>query len=113
MAEIFNEIVGTMPSDHFHTCDRTLLELYCFDVWSAREAQRYLQTEGQVTGGRLSLWINVLEKASKSATMLSMKLRIAPQARTRPETLSRKLNRETPSGYVALDLKKQTSAWLN
>jgi hypothetical protein len=55
-----------------------------------RRAAEALTTEGAVLAGRPNPWLTVAEKCDGALVALSMRLRISPQARMRPETTKAK-----------------------
>src|SRR5680860_1696265 len=88
VAAIFVETVETMPEDHFRPSDTALLESFCQAVALAREAYRQVEKQGPVDEkGRMSAWVTVLEKQHRVISNAAMRLRLAPQARIRPETV--------------------------
>jgi phage terminase small subunit len=67
-----------------------LLTRYCEAAALADQAAEHLRAEGAVTvAGRVSPWLVAHEKSVKALTMLSMRLRLSPQARE-PNRPSRK-----------------------
>ena len=89
IVEAFNAIVGTMPKEHFRSCDAPLVEQYAQAIVQSREAYEHLSREGQVIAGRVSPWVTVQEKAHRMMSALCMRLRLAPQARMRVEKAGR------------------------
>jgi phage terminase small subunit len=81
--EIFADIVGAVDPRHFAPSDVTLLASYCVAINQEREASHHLRTEGHVVDGKPSPWIVVQEKSYRMVLGLSMRLRLAPQSRTR------------------------------
>jgi phage terminase small subunit len=61
----------------------TLLASYCVAINQEREASYHLRTEGHIVNGKPSPWIVVQEKSYRMVLGLSMRLRLAPQSRTR------------------------------
>ena len=48
-----------------------------------------LEAEGPVVKGRVNPWLTVLEKTTKSQSMLATRLRLCPSARSDPQTIAR------------------------
>src|SRR5262245_25740641 len=90
VANVFREIVNSVPNDHFTRADAPAVEQYAFAILLGRESFKHLSDEGQVISGRTSPWVVCFEKAQRAVTALCMRLRLAPQARIRPETAGRK-----------------------
>jgi hypothetical protein len=90
VASAFREIVATVPAEHFKTSDMPLIEQYAFAIVLGRESFKHLSEEGQVVAGRTSPWVTCFEKSQRVVTALCMRLRLAPQARIRPETVGRR-----------------------
>jgi phage terminase small subunit len=100
--EIWRELVAKVPADHFRPADEPLLEAYCQAIALGRRAYAALEANGPVVDGRPSAWLVVLEKAHRSAVALSARLRLSPQHRLDPRTVSR--NQATASAYEMMEL---------
>jgi phage terminase small subunit len=83
VGECFREVVASMPGGHFQPSDAPLLEAFAQSIVLSRQAYKALASKGQVVGGRMNQWVNVLEKCNRTMASLSMRLRLAPQARMR------------------------------
>ena len=99
VASVFREIVASVPAEHFKTSDVPLIEQYAFAVILGREAYGHLAKEGQIVAGRTSPWVVCMEKSTRAVTALCMRLRLAPQARMRPETTATRVKGYRPSAY--------------
>jgi P27 family predicted phage terminase small subunit len=86
--EIFADIVGAVDPKHFAASDLPLLTSYCVAINQEREANRHLRTEGYIIDGKPSPWVVIQEKSHRMMTALSMRLRLAPQSRTRTKVRS-------------------------
>ena len=102
VASVFREIVASVPPEHFRTSDVPLIEQYAFAILLGREAYEHLAKEGQIVAGRTSPWIVCMEKSTRAVTALCMRLRLAPQARMRPETTASRMKGYTPSAYETM-----------
>jgi phage terminase small subunit len=78
---IWQDLVSSMPADHFRDSDAALIEQYAQAIALARQAYANLESEGPVIAGRANPWLVVLEKAHRSSVALSMRLRLSPQSR--------------------------------
>jgi phage terminase small subunit len=87
---VWTKIVTACDAKHFQQSDGPLLARYCQNVVLARRAAEALTTEGAVLAGRPNPWLTVAEKCDRALVALSMRLRISPQARMRPETTKAK-----------------------
>ena len=101
---VFTGIVAACPPDHFVASDTPLLIEYVRAVTMAERASVALRNDGPVLDGRPSPWITIQEKQVRAMTALSMRLRLSPQARMRPETLSRHARGPRPSVYDGLEV---------
>jgi phage terminase small subunit len=81
--KIFASIVASVDGKFFLPSDLPLLASYAVAICQERTANQHLRTEGYVINGRPSAWITVQEKSHRMVTALSMRLRLAPQSRTR------------------------------
>jgi phage terminase small subunit len=97
--QVWVEIVTACDQSHFQRSDGPLLVRYCQNVVLARRAAAELAETGAVLLGRPSAWLTVAEKCDRALVALSMRLRISPQARMRPETTKAK---QTPSIYDSM-----------
>jgi phage terminase small subunit len=97
---IWQELVGSMPEEHFRPTDSPLIEQYAQSIALARVAYANLQSEGPVLNGRASPWLIVLEKAHRSSVALSMRLRLSPQSRLDRKTIGSA--KQQPASYYDL-----------
>jgi len=86
--ELFLAIVSGCDTGHFREADLPLLSRYCEAAILAEQAALELRN-GAVVGGKPSPWIIVQEKSVRAMVSLSMRLRLSPQSRLDPKTLSR------------------------
>jgi phage terminase small subunit len=94
-AAVFTRLVEATPLGHFVASDTPLVVEFCRAVIMAERADRELRQNGPVIGTKPSPWITVQEKAVRSLTALSLRLRLAPQARQDPKTAHRRAQRPT------------------
>jgi phage terminase small subunit len=80
--DVFVDLVASCKPGHFQTCDMILLVRYCEAAVVAAQAEQCLAAEGAVVNGKVNPWAIVLEKATRTLTALSMRLRVSPQARS-------------------------------
>src|SRR5262245_48483378 len=77
--KIFLDLVGACRVDHFQACDLPLLVAYCQACAQSDLAVQHLRDEGYVIDGKASPWVVIQEKATRSMTAFSMRLRVSPQ----------------------------------
>jgi P27 family predicted phage terminase small subunit len=80
-SRVFKHLVAAVDASHFSPVDLPLLAQYAGAADLASHAQQMLDNHGAVVDGKVSPWVGVLEKASKSCVALSSKLRLNPLAR--------------------------------
>lgn len=80
-AAIFTTIVTAHQPSHFRASDMPLLLRYVEAAALGDEAALKLR-KGAVIEGKPSPWLAVAEKCTRALVMLSLRLRISPQART-------------------------------
>jgi phage terminase small subunit len=78
---IWTALVNSVASDHFSESDVPLLAEYCRAAALADEVAAALAKHGAVVGGKANVWLVVQEKAVKTMTALSARLRLCPQSR--------------------------------
>jgi hypothetical protein len=88
---VFADLVHSCDADHFRPSDVWLLSRYCEAVVLAEQAARELRRGAVSKGGKVSAWIIVQEKAMRAMVSLSMRLRLSPQARLDPKTVTRRV----------------------
>jgi hypothetical protein len=86
---LFVQIVEACAPIHFVPSDLPLLIRYVEALALADKAAGHLHTEGAVINGKPSPWLVVLEKCQRAVVALSMRLRLSPQSRADPKTLTR------------------------
>ena len=86
--ELFIAIMSGSATDHFRQTDLPLLSRYCEAAILAEQAALELR-KGAVVNGKPSPWIVVQEKSVRAMVSLSMRLRLSPQSRVDPKTLTR------------------------
>ena len=84
----FVEITGALDAGHFQISDMDLLCAYVAAIHLEREAREHLDREGAVVDGKANAWIIAQEKAVRTMTALSLRLKIGPQARTRARVVA-------------------------
>ena len=103
VAEIFRNVVASVPATHFRACDADLVEQFAQSVALARRAYLELETGGLVIGGKPSVWNGLLQKAHRNSIMLAARLRLCPQGRADPKTVGRALHGyDQPSAYETM-----------
>jgi phage terminase small subunit len=105
LRQIINDLVASVPPEHFRSGDAALLEQYAQAIALARQAYAELEKKGPVINGRASPWIAVLEKTHRSAVALAARLRLSPQSRIDPKTVGRKAG-PPPSYYDQMRLEQ-------
>jgi phage terminase small subunit len=93
----FKRIVAAEPAAHFKESDLSLLVQYCEAVAMAERAVQELQRDDAPVR-----WLTLWEKATRTMTALSMRLRISPQSRA-PNTPKR----EKLSWYEKMALEQK------
>jgi phage terminase small subunit len=94
-AAVFARLAASTPRGHLMASDVPLVVEYCRAVLMAERADRELRRGGPVVGGKPSPWLTVQEKSVRAMTALSLRLRLAPQARQDPKTAHRHAQRST------------------
>ncbi len=84
-AKLFREIVGACFPDHFTTSDVHLLVSYVQATLSSRHYAKASRKNPK--------FITAWDKSTRMQSALAMRLRLAPQSRVDPKTLSRKVVR--------------------
>jgi len=97
----FLRIVTAESADHFRASDLSLLEEYCEAAALAKRAVKELQRDDAE-----AKWLSRWEKATRTMTALSMRLRISPQARM-PNNPKRP---DRPSYYERMALEDDADA---
>jgi P27 family predicted phage terminase small subunit len=86
--DIWAELVGSLPREHFLPSDAPLVAELCVAIAQARDAARHLREEGPVVGRHVSPWLIVQEKSTRTLLALATRLRLSPQARARVKVQS-------------------------
>ena len=79
-AEVFADIIAATSARHFRPSDLPLLTAYAQAIATQRMAAAEFKKQPLVSG-RPSPWAAVEERAAKTMVMLSLRLRLSPQAR--------------------------------
>jgi hypothetical protein len=79
---VFLDLVGACDARHFVPSDLPLLRRYVEAVALGDLAAQELRG-GAVVAGRVSPWVIVQEKSVRAMGLLSLRLRLSPQARIR------------------------------
>ena len=78
----FLDLVCSVPAGQFRESDLSLLCRWAEATVQAEVAASELQASGMVTAdGRVSPWFTIHQHATKSLTMLALRLRLGPQSR--------------------------------
>ena len=77
----FVRIVTSTDAKHFVPSDEPLLASYARAIVMEQDAAQQIRQHGAVVKGRPSPWITVQEKSHRMMAMLSLRLRLSPQAR--------------------------------
>lgn len=85
---LFVDIVTAHDPKHFIASDLPLLCRYVEAAVLADQAAAELRMAGAVIDGKPSPWLTVQEKCTRALVLLSLRLRLSPQAR-RPNTSGR------------------------
>jgi phage terminase small subunit len=96
----FTRIVAAEPAAHFKESDLSLLVQYCEAVAMAERAVHELQRDDAPVR-----WLTLWEKATRTMTALSMRLRISPQSRAPNNP-----KREKLSWYERMALEREDEA---
>ena len=86
----FLDLICSVPAGQFRESDLPLLCRWAEATVQAEVAASELQASGMVTAdGRVSPWFSIHQQATKSLTMLALRLRLGPQSRAdkAPKTL--------------------------
>jgi len=102
-AKAFRALVASVDAGHFTPADVPLLAEYARAVELADQAAQGLQ-DGPVVDGRVSPWVTVQEKASRSLVALSARLRVCPQSRFDRLVAGRTARRGQATGIDALGI---------
>jgi len=94
-ADLFRAIAAQCAPDHFTESDGPLLVSYCQATLLSRRAAKELAAGNSKA---LLIW----DRATRMQSTLSTRLRLAPQSRSDPKTVSRKLANHRPSAYEDL-----------
>ena len=95
---VFVGLVTACDPDHFRASDLPLLVRYTESIVLADKAALELR-KGAVVKGKSSPWLAVQREAIKAMVALSMRLRLSPQSRIDPKTLSREQPRQGPAPW--------------
>jgi phage terminase small subunit len=99
--QVFVDVVATNPAKHFQLSDLPLLAAFCQATVMTEQAAREIRQNGSVIAGRISPYVAVFEKATKTMSMLALRLRLSPQARA-PNVKTQRA--ETTSFYERMRL---------
>ena len=88
---VFLELVAANPSEHFKKSDGPILEEYCRQCVTAREAADQMRQGGTVVGGKISPWFAIQQKATRAMCVLSTRLKLNPQARLHNKSVARQV----------------------
>ncbi len=91
---VFENLIAATRPDHFIASDLPLLARYAEAIVLGDRAAVELR-KSTIVNGKVSPWVAIQEKATKSMIMLSMRLRLSPQSRHDPKTVGRKLPGDT------------------
>ena len=94
-AKLFRELVASCAPEHFLHSDLPLLVSFVQATLLSRRAATALAKNVEMIG----IW----EKATRMQATLATRLRLAPQARTDPKTISRRSSNYHPSAYELLE----------
>ncbi|HKQ14443.1 MAG TPA: P27 family phage terminase small subunit [Steroidobacteraceae bacterium] len=99
---IWDSVVAAVRAEHFHASDLPLLRSYCEASALADQAAAELAAHGAVVDGKLSPWLAVHEKATRTQNTMAVRLRLCPSARNDPKTTGRK----RPPGVPDIDFRR-------
>jgi phage terminase small subunit len=103
--EVFVNIIATNAPSHFRPSDLPLLSRFCEACVMAEQAAREIRQSGLVVAGRLSPYAAAHEKATKTMSMLALRLRLSPQARA-PHTKTQR-GEAVPNVYERMRLEHE------
>lgn len=86
---VWESVVRSVSSAHFRASDAPLLRSYCEASALADKAAGELELSGAVVDGKISPWLAVHEKATRTQNTTALRLRLCPSARTDPKTTAR------------------------
>jgi hypothetical protein len=101
--KLFIDLVTACDATHFRPSDLPLLCRYCEAAVLAEQAAQELR-RGAIEDGKPSAWITVQEKTVRAMVALSMRLRLSPQSRIDPKTLTRQ---QVPIGRRPWDIRDE------
>lgn len=87
-AKVWRGLTASTPPDHFRASDVPVLRTYCVTAAMLAEAEAEL-AKGAVVDGKVSPWVNVHERLSRTLATLALRLRLCPSARQDPKTTGR------------------------
>jgi hypothetical protein len=96
---LFRELVASVSDRHFVFSDTPLLAAYCQCI----VASRYWAEKSRRNPKLVTTW----ERTIRMVATLATRLRLAPQARMRPETTARRQPNGPPSYYDYCETMKQ------
>jgi len=87
-AKVWRGLTASTPTDHFRASDVPVLRTYCVTAALLEEAEAEL-AKGAVVDGKVSPWVNVHERLSRTLATLALRLRLCPSARQDPKSTGR------------------------
>jgi hypothetical protein len=94
-ASAFRRLVASCPASHFVPSDMPLIVSYVQATLVSRRAASLLEEDAS--------YITIWEKATRMQATLATRLRLAPQARSDPKTISRRAAGYAPSAYDTME----------
>src|SRR5882762_8062874 len=95
-AEIWRELVKSVPIDHFHTSDGPILRSYVEVTARIAQAQANLRKQTITKAGRPSPWFLIYDRSVKTQATLALRLRLSPMSRKERKSTARSM-RAVPS----------------
>ena len=88
--QLFQEIVHTMPPEHFRSCDVPLLTRFVEATAMCERAGREMEESGgPVAEGAINPWFSIQQRSAKMVSVIATRLRMTPHARRDPKTVGR------------------------
>lgn len=94
---VWEATAASVSADHFRPSDAPLLRSYCEASALADKAAAELEKGGAVVDGKISPWLAVHEKATRTQNTTALRLRLCPSARTDPKTTGRNAGPRVPN----------------
>lgn len=101
---VWEAVTLSVGPDHFRPSDAPVLRTFCEATGLADRAAAELAKETVSKDGKVSPWLAVMEKATRTQNTTALRLRLCPSARTDPKTVGRNPG---PPGAPAVDFDRR------